>query len=233
MHYIEDIVCRHVTKNDNVPLGNFYEISHLLVNQHRRYCNAMGFKRSENSVIAIGVYFFQSCHWIWFQNIVLQEDHTNRLQKNLFYVCAKSDLTKRRNACDISRNLKSSELEYSFSAKPSRRKQADFVLSNLPKKTWRMTTNTALLGLVIGAYPSISDKEMTSKKLVSHHLILLFILIISLLLSLPPHPHYLYYRSPLFCWSSWSPSSTGLTTTPGLCQSHCSPLNISPLLLLL
>ena len=66
---------------------------------------------------------------------MLENDHKNHLHKNLFYVCAKSDLTKRRNACDISRNLKSSELEYSFSAKPSRRKQADFVLSNLPKKT--------------------------------------------------------------------------------------------------
>ena len=55
MHYIEDIVCRHVTKNDNVLLGNFYEISHLLVNQHRRYCNAMGFKRSENWSIFFSV----------------------------------------------------------------------------------------------------------------------------------------------------------------------------------
>merc|ERR1712037_436542 len=30
----------------------------------------------------------------------------------------------------------------------------------------RMATNTALLGLVIGAYPSISDKEFASKKLI-------------------------------------------------------------------
>ena len=30
-----------------------------------------------------------------------------------------------------------------------------------------MTTNTALLGLIIGALPSISDKEATSKKLVT------------------------------------------------------------------
>ena len=46
-------------------------------------------------------------------------------------------------------------------------------------------SNTALLGLVIGAYPSISDKEMNSKKLVSHHLIIiLHILSIFLILLL-------------------------------------------------
>ena len=40
------------------------------------------------------------------------------------------------------------------------------------------TSNTALLGLVIGAYPSISDKEKNSKKLVSHHLIIILILLL-------------------------------------------------------
>ena len=40
-----------------------------------------------------------------------------------------------------------------------------------------MATNTALLGLVIGAYPSISDQEATNKKLVSHHLIIFTIFI--------------------------------------------------------
>ena len=48
-----------------------------------------------------------------------------------------------------------------------------------------MATNTALLGLVIGAYPSISDKEATSKKLVSHHLILLLIIISIFILQIP------------------------------------------------
>ena len=43
-----------------------------------------------------------------------------------------------------------------------------------------MATNTALLGLVIGAYPSISDKKSTSKKLVSHHLILVINILIFL-----------------------------------------------------
>ena len=43
-----------------------------------------------------------------------------------------------------------------------------------------MATNTALLGLVIGAFPSISDKESTSQKLVS--IILLILILIVLIL---------------------------------------------------
>ena len=48
-----------------------------------------------------------------------------------------------------------------------------------------MATNTALLGLVIGAYPSISDQEAASKKLVSHHLILLLLLIFTIFIPDP------------------------------------------------
>ena len=43
-----------------------------------------------------------------------------------------------------------------------------------------MATNTALLGLVIGAFPSIFDKESTSQKLVS--IILLILILIVLIL---------------------------------------------------
>ena len=39
-----------------------------------------------------------------------------------------------------------------------------------------MATNTALLGLIIGALPSISDKELTAKKLVSHFILLIIII---------------------------------------------------------
>ena len=47
-------------------------------------------------------------------------------------------------------------------------------------------SNTALLGLVIGAYPSISDKEKNSKKLVSHHLIILILLLITIVIPQIP-----------------------------------------------
>ena len=50
-----------------------------------------------------------------------------------------------------------------------------------------MATNTALLGLVIGAYPSISDQEAANKKLVSHHLILLLLLITIIIFIPDPH----------------------------------------------
>ena len=47
-----------------------------------------------------------------------------------------------------------------------------------------MVSNTALLGLVIGAYPSISDKEKNSKKLVSHHLIIILFILFTFLILL-------------------------------------------------
>ena len=87
-----------------------------------------------------------------------------------------------------------------------------------------MVTNTTLLGLVIGSLPSIFDKKATSEKLVNHH-------------HHPPHHpsrhhpplplHHLHPRSPLFCCSSWSPTSTGLTTTLGLFHIFIFFLSVS------
>ena len=45
-------------------------------------------------------------------------------------------------------------------------------------------SNTALLGLVIGAYPSISDKEKNSKKLVSHHLIIIILILFIIFITI-------------------------------------------------
>ena len=62
--------------------------------------------------------------------------------------------------------MKTTHHVYSFSLKP---------LCSPILQRRRMATNTALLGLVIGSLPSISDKEATSEKLVSHHLVILII----------------------------------------------------------
>ena len=55
-------------------------------------------------------------------------------------------------------------------------------LPALEESSRRMASNTALLGLIIGAVPSISDKELSSKKLVSHRP--------------PPHPQHFIPQIP-------------------------------------